>query len=203
MKVAVIDNSTDSELTKVILWQYDNATNLIQIIEGLRLAYEHSTQDFWDSWADDVVDIDTANDYGLAVWGNLLGVKRPSLTVSGTATILSTALYRKIIKARFKLLGSNASIEAYCTYLGSIFNNRMRVTDNKNMSMTFTGVSLTAEESALVAQHPETVFLFPAGVREPSAETYGVFAFNGQQLNTTVSDPVACGFGNSRFKATA
>ena len=100
-----MDNSIEADLKKVITWQYDNATNLVALILSMEEFFSESTQKFWDDWPTDVANIDTANDFGLSVWGMLVGVKRFILEDGqGGGTPISSELYRRIIKAKVKLL---------------------------------------------------------------------------------------------------
>ncbi|EFF76110.1 DUF2612 domain-containing protein [Achromobacter piechaudii] len=62
------------DLMRSILWQYEGAQQPV----GLALndqAWIDSHQDqFWRNWHRDVFDLDTANEFGLAVWARILGV---------------------------------------------------------------------------------------------------------------------------------
>ena len=101
-------SAISEELDRVILWQYDNS-NLVGFVQLLADFLGQSTKQFWEDWQSDVVNVDTANDFGLAVWGKVLGIERP---VISTGTV-STELFRKIVKARFELMNSSAAIHDY------------------------------------------------------------------------------------------
>lgn len=70
--IQLFDFSVD--LLKAILWQYDSAPNLIELLEAKNQWYETNQQQFWESWVTDVFDLRTANEFGLAVWSIILGL---------------------------------------------------------------------------------------------------------------------------------
>lgn len=65
-----LDFSVD--LLKAILWQYDGATNLKELLVEKAAWYEQNQSQFWTDWIRDVFDLRTANDFGLAVWSIIL-----------------------------------------------------------------------------------------------------------------------------------
>lgn len=67
-----IDYSVD--LLKAVLWQYDNATNLQEILAARQAWYTENQEEFWINWEKDVFDLRTANSFGLAVWSIILGI---------------------------------------------------------------------------------------------------------------------------------
>lgn len=70
--IADFDSSVD--LVRALLWQHDNATALRSLIESKQDWYNINQSTFWANWYRDVFSIDTANDFGLAVWGRILNV---------------------------------------------------------------------------------------------------------------------------------
>lgn len=70
--IADFDSSVD--LVRALLWQHDNATALRSLIESKQDWYNINQSTFWVNWYRDVFNIDTANDFGLAVWGRILNV---------------------------------------------------------------------------------------------------------------------------------
>lgn len=70
--IADFDSSVD--LVRALLWQHDNATALRSLIESKQDWYNTNQATFWDNWYRDVFNVDTANDFGLAVWGRILNV---------------------------------------------------------------------------------------------------------------------------------
>ena len=67
-----IDYNVD--LLKAILWQYEEAGALKTIIQKKQDWVNRVHSDFWSEWYRDVFNIDTANKFGLAVWGRILNI---------------------------------------------------------------------------------------------------------------------------------
>ncbi|MBV4413350.1 DUF2612 domain-containing protein [Enterobacteriaceae bacterium YMB-R22] len=63
-----------SDLLKAILWQYENSDNIKALAHYKSAWFNRATVEFWRNWYRDVFNIDTANDFGLAVWGRILDV---------------------------------------------------------------------------------------------------------------------------------
>lgn len=77
MTIGTLDNFF-TQLDNVHLWQYSNAPYLSSLLNKHIKWFKEATQEFWDDWQRDVFSLDTANSFGLEVWGNILGVKRPA-----------------------------------------------------------------------------------------------------------------------------
>src|SRR4051812_32389498 len=71
------------DLLRAILWQYTGATNLQALLAEKSDWYFANQQRFWTDWFNDVFDLATANDFGLAVWSIILG--QPTYIASGPA----------------------------------------------------------------------------------------------------------------------
>lgn len=71
MEIQLFNFSVD--LIKASLWQYDQATNLQGLLNQKAEWYNENQTDFWQNWIRDVFFLDTANDFGLTVWGIILG----------------------------------------------------------------------------------------------------------------------------------
>ncbi|SFN98048.1 DUF2612 domain-containing protein [Xenorhabdus japonica] len=72
MKIQAVDFHSD--LLRAILWQYENAPKLNTLARRKAAYFEQSNVAFWHNWYHDVFNIDTANDFGLAVWARILDV---------------------------------------------------------------------------------------------------------------------------------
>jgi hypothetical protein len=62
------------DLLRAVLWQYQDATGLQSVLQAKSAWYEENQRDFWTNWTRDVFDLTTANDFGCAVWGVILGL---------------------------------------------------------------------------------------------------------------------------------
>lgn len=188
-------SAISEELDRVILWQYDNS-NLVGFVQLLADFLGQSTKQFWEDWQSDVVNVDTANDFGLAVWGKVLGIERP---VISTGTI-STELFRKIVKARFELMNSSATIHDYIKYVDAIFGEGMvTVADGNDMSISFGEYAGGDEELAKLSV--ESLIPYPAGVRD-NAEASGrflAFVETDGAAPSASTYPRAGGFDESTF----
>lgn len=71
-QVRAFDFSVDLLIN--ILWQYDSTTGLRGLVEQKEAWYTEEHTDFWNDWIVDVFNLDTANDFGLAVWAIILGI---------------------------------------------------------------------------------------------------------------------------------
>lgn len=61
-------------LLRAILWQYNDAERLQSLLTQKSEWYEENQEEFWLSWYRDVFNLITANDFGLSVWGIILGI---------------------------------------------------------------------------------------------------------------------------------
>lgn len=206
----VIDNTTGGNLDRVILWQYDHADNLISIIELFSQFFKDSTTDFFDEYVKkfNLSNPDEVTDYGLAVWGKVLDIPRPTLTYTDggekVTRPMSKELYRRILAGRIILSEKNASVPAYIEYVTSVFGDGVTVIDGQDMSLSFVKnesaeTPLTAEAIAAISQYPDVVFAYPSGVRSNERSNDPMFALDGQQTDTDDTDPIAGGLDESGF----
>ena len=197
-----IDNSDRGDIDRTILWQYDNATHLIGVIDIFKDFFKQAARDFWDGFAKRVnlADENEIDDYGLAIWGKILNVSRMVPTSNGLIE-LSSGLYRKILAAKFRLATENASLEAYSKYIYAIFGGKVRLVDNGTMSLTVEvnedADELTEEEQGLV-DNPQIWMIYPAGVESAEHSDSPMFGLDGQQPVGT-GDPVVGGLDDSSF----
>ena len=136
--------------------------------------FNKSTKKLWDEIADrlDISDIENTDEYGLSVWGQLLGINRPLIHWGvGDDRQLSASLYRRLLAGRAVLATSNSSVGAYIEFVNSVFGGKVKVVDNHDMALSFefddSGDLSDGEEEMklLIEQYPDTVFVYPAGVR--------------------------------------
>lgn len=60
-------------LLKAVLWQYNEAGNLQELLQNKNDWYVTNQTSFWDDWYRDVFNLYTANEFGLSVWSIILG----------------------------------------------------------------------------------------------------------------------------------
>lgn len=71
--IQLFDFSVD--LLRALLWQYNDATSLQSLLESKDEWYKTNQTEFWENWITDVFDLRTANQFGLVVWGIILGLQ--------------------------------------------------------------------------------------------------------------------------------
>ena len=68
------DIDTSANLLRAILWQYEGAAKLRQIVDAEQAFFNDAQEKFWADWLRDVFNFNTANDFGLAVWARILDI---------------------------------------------------------------------------------------------------------------------------------
>lgn len=163
--------SFDTNLIQNVLWQYEQADSLKSLIKQKEEWYNTNLNDFWLKIVDDFLNINTATDWGLNLWGKILNVSR-IINVNGVQTTLSKELYRRLILGQMSLIRSNGTVPEINKYLNFIFKehtsettNAAVVKDNFDMSVYYVlSFEPTDEELALI--YSRTFFPTPAGVKD-------------------------------------
>ena len=70
MRVEHIDLAMD--VTTALLWQYNNAPNITGLLEDKNAWLAENYTQFWTDWYTDVFNLQTANEFGIAVWAIIL-----------------------------------------------------------------------------------------------------------------------------------
>lgn len=188
--VGPADVSMPFDVSETIASQYANSPTLLQLIDCMSQYFDPSTD--FSNFYDAVWNIDTANSFGLNVWGKIVNVSR-NLTVPGdiayfgfgegagyqpfdqaqfydgvkstqTYTLTDSA-YRTLILAKALANISGGSAGSINSLLRTLFRNRGRcyVVDLGGMQMMFTfEFNLHPYEIAILAQ--SGVIPRPAGV---------------------------------------
>jgi len=73
------------DLLRSILWQYEGAHKAVKLAQNDQAYIDRVHSDFWSDWAEDVFNLDTANEFGLSVWARILGV---SLEISAERRVV-------------------------------------------------------------------------------------------------------------------
>lgn len=177
------------DLEKHIIWQYDNSNHLKSLMSAKKDWFDNNVKQFWADIITNFLDISTANDWGLLLWGKILQEKRQYL-INGMPTNLSTSLYRRVIKAKLNLLFSAGTVPDILKFVNFIFSDyataeRQAVTVRDNLDMTITYIfnfQPTAEEEALIKD--DKFLPRPAGVLRNGyiIPTLDIFGFEGSGL---------------------
>lgn len=168
------------DFRKHVFWQYNNAPAINSLVNSKQNWYNTNHVEFWQSWVANVMDITTANDYGLSIWGILLGIPR-TYDVGGVNTSLTTEQFRAVILARLKLLHMRCTVPEINSLLKFLFGKygKAYVVDNFDMTMTY-HFDFNLSPLQIAVLQNVTLLPRPAGVKV-SIVSLGddVFGFNG------------------------
>jgi len=184
-----VDSSVN--VLQALLWEYSNAPNINSLLNSKAAWYNENQQGFWDDWYNDVFNLATANDFGLAVWSIILGqslynnysgdLTTPFVgfgsgnqnfgvynfgSVGGGNTIYTTETARLLLQLRyFKLVSSGTVPETnrMLKYLFSSYGEAYLV-DNHNMTQTYYFLFVIPAEIAYMLDNTD-VLPRPAGVQ--------------------------------------
>ena len=138
-------------LLNSLVWQYQNATNLLNIITQKQAWLTTNQTQFWQDWITNVFDLRTANVFGLAVWSIILnyplfinlnsnpnnrnfgfGSNRYNFSngnfalPQGGSIVLPLATNRLILQLRYFQLCSSGTvpeINRFMNYVFGLYNN--------------------------------------------------------------------------------
>lgn len=203
MNTSYLDNSDNGDILRSILWQYEHAHNVVGIIETVKCAYDATTKEFYDALLD-MYNLagDTVTDFGLTVWGTILSCPRPALNIDGETVMAGSAIYRKLLLAKLRLLDGDTTMESYQKFCDTIFGTgKVSPYSSGDMDLTFyknDGITLSDEEEALLAIQKD-IFPYPTGVKTNVHSSSLMFGLDGQQDDLTSSDPQVGGLDESGF----
>lgn len=161
----------EPNLIQNILWQYENAENLKSLIVSKDEWYSANVNEFWQEIVTNFLNIQTANDWGLNLWGKILQINR-IININGVQTTLSKELFRRLVLGKLQLLYSNGTVPEINKYLNFIFSPYKTSTswaayvkDNNDMSVYYVlNFEPTDEELALI--YSREFLPTPAGVED-------------------------------------
>lgn len=152
------------DLLRAILWQYEDAGKLQSLVHAKQSWVNANHSGFWSEWYRDVFNIDTANRFGLAVWGRILnislGVDQAPQPVkisfgfganhanfnNGNFGVLSTSTQsltleqqRMLIRMRYFQITCRPTVPEINEFLAYLFEDDgpAYVVDNQDMTMTY------------------------------------------------------------------
>lgn len=188
----IFEYTPSVDFQKHIFWQYNNSPNINKYTELKQNWYTENQTKFWQDWVKNVLTLSTANDYGLAIWGNLLQVPR-TWKINGENITLDTKMYKTLLIARLRLLRTRGTVEEINSLLNFLFadSGKAWVEDNQDMTITYRfNFSLT--ELQLEILRNLTLLPRPAGVEmEVIAVGNNVFGFNGSNAQPFDQAPFA------------
>lgn len=180
------------DLTRHIFWQYNNSPNINALISARQNWFNINHVQFWQNWVNNVLNIKTANDYGLSIWGALLQVPR-TYNVNGENVNLTTNQYRTVLLARLRLFKTRATVPEINKLLKFLFGDygKAYVVDNYDMTMTY-HFNFNLSDLQLAVLQNVTLLPRPAGVKIILVASDGkVFGFNGSGAQPFDNAPFA------------
>ena len=113
-------------LTDNILWQYDSAPNLKSLIESKQNWYNANNEQFYEGIINNFLNLTTANDWGLNLWGLILQVPR-TYTINGENVVLAKERYRLVLRAKLLLTKMNGTVPEILDYLNFLFEGNGQI----------------------------------------------------------------------------
>lgn len=74
MKIETFDFSNTVPLLDSVLWQYNEAKNLLSLLDSKQTWYNQNQTAFWFDWYQSVFDLANADSFGVCVWSIILDV---------------------------------------------------------------------------------------------------------------------------------
>ncbi len=174
-------------LKQCLLWQYNNAPALRALLLQKEAWYKAHQQEFWEYWYNNVFNLETADDFGLQVWGEILDFPRQVRSVDGQLHVLTNEQYRAVLKGQMLKFNMGATAPEINKWLQVVFGSKGKVYCLDNLDMT--AVPFVFEQ----APSDEILWLLanvdflprPAGVGyQVRIVGQDVFGFNGSGLQT-------------------
>lgn len=162
MKIQIFDFSIN--VLRALLWRHNEAVNLQELLQNKQDALDELNQDFWESWIDDVFNLQTANRFGLSVWSIILDIpltiesmesepdnsnfgfgsfrknfNNGNFTAFGGSSALNLEDARTILKLRYYQLVTRGTIPECNKIVGAVFgpDNTVYALDGLDMTMTY------------------------------------------------------------------
>lgn len=158
-----------------VIWQYEKSENILSLLNSKKAWYDLNYLEFLVDWITNVAFLETANEFGLAVWAIILDL--PLFTVSQpsppsypafgfsphgmnfengnfavdapTINNLSVEQKRLILRLRYFQLTTRCSVPEINEFLSVLFGpGKVFVLDNLNMTITY--VFTSAPDSGLM-----------------------------------------------------
>lgn len=174
MKIHSLPDGID--LSKCILWQYENATRLQQLIQMMQDGTEMASVELWKNASrmfdldNEIKDTDENYQYrisGLQVLSNLFGLSRPQYNGTGIFHPVSYNAWRRYLKGMIWIMDSDGSANDINKWLSIVFPTRNSyVIDNLDMTITYKFYpTITIDDEDWELVNIEGFLPAPAGVK--------------------------------------
>lgn len=123
-------------LKQCLLWQYNNAPALRALLLQKEAWYKVHQKEFWEYWYNKVFNLDTADDLGLQVWGEILDFPRQVRSVDGQLQVLTKEQYRAVLKGQMLKFNMGATAPEINKWLQVVFGSKGKAYCLDNLDMT-------------------------------------------------------------------
>ncbi len=216
MQIQSFDYSVD--LLQAILWQYNDAAKIQSLLTQKQDWYNANQTDFWSQWYTNVFNLQTANDFGLSVWSQILNLPlfinnnpdppgkpiwgfgsynknftRGNFSNANQNISLTTAEKRIVLRLRYFQLITRGAAPEVNAFLAIVFAplGQVYMLDGLNMTITYI-FSFTPSENLLTVLKDYDILPQPAGVGiryiDATRITFGFDAYNENFDNGTLLD---------------
>ena len=131
----VLNYGFHCDLSKVVLWQYDEAEKIKTIVKNQQNFMDTNIEGFFEYLKQNVFNLANADSIGLSIWGALLGVPRPTYVDGGETKTFTDEQYKLLLRARIYLLTFDGSARAVNEFFYMLFPE-LTVTVRDNLDMT-------------------------------------------------------------------
>jgi hypothetical protein len=149
---------------QTILSQYGNSATITQLIHNMN-AYIDPCADI-DNFYNVVWNVETAEGFGLDIWGRIVGLPTGRYIYTSPVTVLTDAQFLPLILVKALSNISITSSASFNQLLNNLFAGRGRsyVSDQGNMQMRYTFEFTPLPYEVQIMTQPG-IFLRPAGVQ--------------------------------------
>ena len=74
MSASIEEFDFSVNVLQALLWRHNDASHLQALLQSKQDWYANNVTQFWEDWCANVFNLTTANDFGLSVWAQILGV---------------------------------------------------------------------------------------------------------------------------------
>ena len=199
----VLNYGFHCDLSKVVLWQYDEAEKIKTIVKNQQNFMDINVEGFFEYLKQNVFNLANADSIGLSIWGALLGVPRPTYVDGGETKTFTDEQYKLLLRARIYLLTFDGSARAVNEFFYMLFPElTVTVRDNLDMTVDIQILQDVSEDVAVLFRNPfvETFLPRPSGVKYNvqigNIDYTEVFGFEGMEDSNGNS---VAGFDNGTF----
>lgn len=144
------------------IWQYLSAPKMQRFLGARKAFIERAHSAFWQKYLNDFFNIDTANEWGLSLWGQILNQPRQAVNLQGQSVVLSLEQYRLLLKGLFYKSMSDGTVPSINKFLGIVFSNREgKVYCRDNFNMTYLPIVFTYQPTQEIIDLIENFDIFP------------------------------------------